>query len=172
VYDAAVRTARTLPAVLLLLLLPALAGCVERRFAVHSSPEGARVLINGRPEGVTPLVLPFTHYGTVRVEAEPYDEDGDGLPEYRGLVVHHGLSAPWYQWFPVDFFSDNLWPWTLLDSHEVVLVLEPTQKPDSEREIEAMKAEVGPLKDRAGRARAEAEAEAEDRPPPPGGGGK
>src|SRR3970040_2347956 len=115
-YDPPVR--RVLLAVLLLLLALPLGGCVERKFLIRSWPEGARVLVNGTPVGATPVEIPFDHYGTVRLEALAVDADGDGWADYRPLTVAHELSAPWYQWFPFDFFSDNLWPGTLVVRRE------------------------------------------------------
>ncbi len=62
-----------LPLLLLALLL--LAGCVERRIKVTSSPAGARVWINDQQVGTTPLETRFTFYGgyDVRIELEGYE---------------------------------------------------------------------------------------------------
>jgi hypothetical protein len=78
---------------LLLALSLALPGCVERTFVIRSEPEGARVRINGVLQGVTPLEIPFDHYGTVRLEAEPMDLDGDGFAEYAGVSTPPGTSG-------------------------------------------------------------------------------
>lgn len=117
-------TARALLLVALALALPA-AGCVERKFLIRSEPAGAEVRVNGMRVGRTPVEIPFDHYGVVRLEADPVDLDGDGYPEYEGFSEPFPLDAPWYQWFPVEFFSDNLWPGTLVDRHSALLVLKP-----------------------------------------------
>ncbi len=157
----------------LLLALP-LSGCVERRFILRTEPEGARVTVNGIYAGTSPVDLPFDHYGRVRVEVEPYDADGNRFAEWRGIVTSHDLAAPWYEWFPLDFFSDNLVPWMVVDLHELTLRLEPAPDPErvTDREIEGLKAEAGELRIRAGRKRVEAEAEAPPPAPAPEGKGK
>jgi len=76
-----------------ILLIPALAGCVEREFYIRSDPPGALVFLDGVPRGSTPLKIPFEHYGEREVELR--------LASY---AVHHeriGISPPWYQVFPL-----------------------------------------------------------------------
>lgn len=136
----------------LLLALP-LAGCVERKFLVRSDPPGALVRINGVPAGRTPLEIPFIHYGVVRLEAAPVDVDGDGFPEYEGFSEPFDLRPPWYQWFPLDFFSDNLWPATLRDRHEVILVLRPALDPMEQADEAEMRKRLPGLRIRAQRER-------------------
>jgi len=140
-----------------LLALP-LMGCVERKFMIRSDPEGARVRVNGVVRGTTPLEIPFKDYGVVRLEAEPMDLDGDGFPELSGLVGPFELDAPWYQWFPFDFFSDNLWPGTLQVRREACLVLGNALDPDSEADTRTMKEKIPGIRIRAEKMRFEEEA--------------
>lgn len=121
--------------------------------------------MNGVPLGATPLEMAFLHYGTVRVEAEPLDVDEDGSPDTRRVVTEVDLSAPWYQWPGIDFFADNLWPWTVTDLHEAVIVLPPGPDPDEKEGQEELRRLEGELRARARDARREAEGAA-------GGGGK
>ncbi len=155
--------ARPLPPALPLLLAAAVAasGCVEPMLRIRSEPSGIPVTMNGRPVGTTPVDVPFPHYGTVRLETPATDLDGDGWPEVRRHVALVDLSAPWYQWFPLDFFSDNLIPWTVTDVHEARLLPEVAAPPAGEgEEYEALKREAGELEVRGGKAREEAEGEA------------
>ena len=155
-YNPAVRIPSA-PLLALLLSLP-IAGCVERKFLIRSEPEGARVRVNGVYRGTTPVEIPFNDYGVVRLEAEPMDLDGDGFAEYGGLTSPFELEAPWYQWFPFDFFSDNLWPGTLHVRRETLLVLETALNPMSDADAEAMKRRIPRLRIRADRERFEEEA--------------
>lgn len=153
------------PARLAPLLLAALAaaGCVERKMLLRSDPPGLEVSVNGAPAGRTPVEVPFTWYGTVRVETGPADLDGDGMPEVRRFTTGADLAVPWFERFPLDFFSENLLPFTITDTHEVTLrpeVLEtPVTDAELDRWIEERKREAGDLKVRAGKAAAEAEAD-------------
>lgn len=161
----------------LLLALP-LGGCVERRFLLRTEPEGARVMVNGVFAGVTPVDMTFEHYGKVRIEVEPMAEEGGAFADWRRLVTAHDLRAPWYEWFPLDFFSDNLLPWTIVDRHEATFRLQPAPDPDrmTEEELkemtEEMKRLARELRIRAGKSRTEAEVEAPPPVPPAEGKGK
>ena len=125
---------------------------------IRSEPEGARVRVNGVLRGVTPLEIPFNDYGVVRLETEPLDVDGSGFPDFEGVRTPFPLSPPWYQWFPFDFVSDNLWPGTLHVHREVCIVLPVALDPDSEADYQAMKAKVPGIRIRAEKMRVEEEA--------------
>lgn len=68
--------ARRGAAVLILLCVGALAaGCSTRRtLTIASRPSGARVWVDGTDRGMTPIAVPFVHYGRfhVRLEKEGY----------------------------------------------------------------------------------------------------
>jgi PEGA domain len=97
---------------LLLLFFAALtSGCVDRRFIIESDPPGAIVYVNGKLVGATPADLPFTYYGTYRFV---FVRDG-----YETLTVDECISPPWYEYFPLDFFAENLLPYTLRDVHDI-----------------------------------------------------
>jgi hypothetical protein len=84
-----------------------LAGCVERRFVIESDPPGALVLMNGQPIGATPVDGHFLFYGKYNFTLI---KDG-----YETLQVEERFDAPWYQYFPLDFFSENLYPGRIED---------------------------------------------------------
>jgi hypothetical protein len=146
--------------VLLLAAAGAAAGCVERTLRIRSEPPGLDVTLNGRPVGTTPVEVPFSWYGTVRLETPPTDLDGDGWPEVRRHVALVDLPMPWYQWFPFDFFTDNLVPVTIHDEHEAWVLPLVRGEPSTEEGLEEMRREARELKVRAEKARVEAEVEA------------
>jgi hypothetical protein len=88
-----------------------LAGCVERRFIVTTDPPGAIVFderdtpMGGR--GASPTGQSFVYYGTYqfKVIAEGYET----------LIVREKVNAPIYEWFLLDFISENVIPWTIRD---------------------------------------------------------
>ncbi len=94
-------------------------GCVDRRFVVETDPPGAIVYVNGYRVGATPCDVPFTYYGTYHFE---FQRDG-----YQTLVVNECVKAPWYEYFPLEFFSENLLPYTLRDIRPIRKPLEPLQ---------------------------------------------
>lgn len=82
-------------------------GCVERRFVIESDPPGALVLMNGQPLGATPVDGHFVYYGTYNFTLI---KDG-----YETLQVEERFRTPWYQYFPLDFVSENLYPGKIED---------------------------------------------------------
>ena len=85
--------------VLASILTLGLTGCVQRRLVVRSQPEGAFVTIDNQPVGPTPLPVPFTYYGTREIQLE---KDG-----YKTVKVRERIRPPWFEKFPVSFFSNN-----------------------------------------------------------------
>jgi hypothetical protein len=112
------------------------AGCVERKMLVRSDPPGAAVTLNRvqTPEGVTPLEVPFDHYGTWHLALRR-----EGYRDYEGAA---DLSAPWWGYTPFDLFTDLLWPFTIEDHREVAVTLTPLPEPRPLEEIRARHAEV------------------------------
>jgi len=92
-------------------------GCVERTLQIRSNPSKARVFLDEKEIGETPLTLRFHFYRTSQIRLVK-----DGYLTHRGDVA---LSAPWYEWFPLDFFSEILLPFTIHDRHQYVAALEP-----------------------------------------------
>ncbi|HYV34376.1 MAG TPA: PEGA domain-containing protein [Gemmataceae bacterium] len=89
----------------------ATSGCVDRRFVIESDPPGAVVYMNDKRIGVTPMDQQFIYSGKYRFE---FVRDG-----YETVVVDEQVRSPWYEWFPIEFVAENLWPWTI---HEKVYI--------------------------------------------------
>ena len=100
---------------LLLALLAGLSGCIQRTLTINSEPQGARVFINRREVGETPLNLAFTHYGSHDILLLL-----KGYAPYRGVLV---LKAPGWAVFPLDAFTEALCPARLKDAREFTITL-------------------------------------------------
>ena len=102
----------------LLLAVPLLlCGCVQRTLVIESEPPGAEVWMDGEKSGVTPLRLPFSHYGGREITLTK-----GGYALEKGV---HAVKAPWYEHFPIDFLAENAWPWTLVDERKFAFTLKP-----------------------------------------------
>ncbi|MHC4922731.1 MAG: hypothetical protein ACYTG4_01455, partial [Planctomycetota bacterium] len=126
-------------------------------------PPGAMVRVNGVPAGPSPVEIPFTWYGTVRLETDALDTDNDGLADFRPTVMPLDLVTPWYEWFPLDFFSENLVPWTIVDEHETLVVLEPSAALD-DRGVDALREKAADVLQRAEKRRAAGPGKGGDEP--------
>jgi len=102
---------------LVLFVLFSQIGCVSRRLMVQSNPHGAMVWAEGREIGYTPTAVDFTYYGTRELT---FIKDG-----YETTTRMVPVRAPWYQWFGVDFFTENLMPFRVTDRQSVNVDLQP-----------------------------------------------
>jgi hypothetical protein len=102
-----------------------LTGCVERKYVITSDPPGALVLRNGQPIGVTPVDDHFIYYGNYKFTLI---KDG-----YQTLQVDQEITTPWYQYFPIDFASENLVPCQISDMRRFHYVMEPVQAPQTDQ---------------------------------------
>lgn len=92
-------------------------GCIHRRMTIQSTPPGALVMLDGQEIGYTPVSTDFTYYGTREVKLI---KDG-----YETLTIDQHVSTPWYQQFPLDFFSDNLQGTKQTDRRYYTYLLQP-----------------------------------------------
>jgi len=99
-------------------LLGAATGCVQRRMTIRSSPPGALVYVDDYQIGTTPVSTDFIYYGTRKIRLV---KDG-----YETLTVRQPFPTPWYEYFPLDFVTENLWPWEIRDERVVDLALTTT----------------------------------------------
>ena len=98
-------------------LLGESAGCVERRMTIRSNPDGAMVYIDDYPIGTTPVSVSYIYYGTRKIRLI---KDG-----YETMTVYQPMPTPWYEWFGVDFFSENVWPGKIRDERSFNYQLSP-----------------------------------------------
>jgi len=113
--------------------LLAATGCVERYLKVETEPIGAHIYINGEDAGVSPVERRFTYYGTVRIDAH--------LEKQPGVTQFVELSPPWYEYFPLDLFSELFDPVTHVDRHSVAIAFpEIAAEPATGREDEVRRA--------------------------------
>lgn len=92
-------------------------GCVQRRMTVRSNPPGALVYVDDYQIGTTPVSTDFVYYGTRKIRLI---KDG-----YDTLTVQQPFPVPWYEIFPLDFVTKNLWPWEIRDERVVDLAMVP-----------------------------------------------
>ncbi len=103
-------------------VLAMLSGCVERRFIVNSEPTGAKVYVNGKPMGFTPVDVPFVYYGTYLITLE--------YPGYQTKFIEERISAPIYAFPPGDFIVESLYPGKISDVRQFDYTLEPMPRPN------------------------------------------
>ncbi|MBU6276294.1 MAG: PEGA domain-containing protein [Planctomycetes bacterium] len=109
--------ARALAAAAVLGLLAGAGGCVQRRMTIRSTPPGALVYVDDYQLGQAPVSTDFIYYGTRKIRLV---KDG-----YETLTVRQPFPHPWYQVFPLDFVTENLWPWEIRDERVVDLTMVP-----------------------------------------------
>jgi hypothetical protein len=96
------------------------AGCVERRMVLITEPAGAIVYDEKNdPIGAGPVDKPFTYYGKYQFRIA---KDG-----YETQIIDQPVRAPWYEFPGLDFFSENLIPWTIRDVRYYRYALQPSQ---------------------------------------------
>jgi hypothetical protein len=83
---------------------------------VESDPPGATLRIDDRVVGVTPYHESFSDYGTRRITLYKA-----GYHSRSDVVT---ISPPWYARFPLDFFSEIVFPFGWKDPHGYVLKLD------------------------------------------------
>ncbi len=105
-----------------------IAGCVERRFIVRAAPMGTRVVVDGEDWGPTPQSLDFVFYGTHEFILKK--------PGYETLRVTEEIDAPVWQYFPIDFFAEFLYPGTLVDERIYTYALTPVQTNATREDVE------------------------------------
>jgi hypothetical protein len=92
-------------------------GCVQRRMTIRSNPPGALVYVDDYQIGTTPISHDFVYYGTRKIRLV---KDG-----YETLTVRQPFPTPWYEYFPLDFVTENVIPWEVRDERVVELAMQP-----------------------------------------------
>ncbi len=84
-------------------------GCLRRRMTINSNPPGATVYVDGRQIGKTPVSTDFTYYGTRNIRLE--------MDNYQTMVVKQKVAPPWYEFPPLDFFTETFSANEIKDHH-------------------------------------------------------
>ncbi len=92
-------------------------GAVRRRLNVQSNPAGALVYVDNQQIGTTPCSVDFTYYGTREIRLIK--------PGFETLTVNQPIPAPWYEYVPLDFVSENLLFTKVRDNRTVTYNLAP-----------------------------------------------
>ena len=96
-------------------------GCVERRMTIRTNVDsqgGALVSIDDQEVGYSPVSTGFTYYADREIRLI---KDG-----HETVTVIQPVKAPWWDSLLVEFFVENLWPFTLRDDREFRYDLPPT----------------------------------------------
>jgi hypothetical protein len=109
-------------------------GCVRRTLTITTEPPQALVYLNDEEIGRSDVSTDFTWYGDYDVVIR---KEG-----YKTLTTHHEVEAPWYQYVPIDFFVEVLWPWWIEDHHHAHFVLEPAEVAATEEERAAQRTDL------------------------------
>jgi hypothetical protein len=113
-----VRRRQPLGRLLLCALVMVLAtGCVQRRMTIRSNPPGALVYIDNYEIGTTPVSVDYIYYGTREIRLI---KDG-----FETLKVNQWIPPPWYDIFPLDFFTENIVPFEIRDARTLDFQLSP-----------------------------------------------
>ncbi len=111
-------------------------GCVTRTITVKTNPSHAKVYVDDKFVGESPITIPFTYYGTRKVMVEKRDADGKLL--YQRKTVFEKIKTPAYEVFPLDFFSELIWPGNIKDNHVLsydLVELEPLSKKEQQKKV-------------------------------------
>ncbi len=100
-----------------LLLFALVAGCVYREIEIMTRPPGARVEFDGQVlEQKSPVRFPFYWYGSHEIVVQK--------PGYFRERLRIHIAPPWYEQFPIDLFTELLWPGQLYIIHSYPLALD------------------------------------------------
>ena len=100
-----------------LLFVASTTGCVRRRMTVRTNPPGALISVDNQIIGTSPAATSFTYYGTREIRIE---RDG-----YRTETIRRKLNPPWYEYPPLDFITETLWPFEVRDERVIDVELVP-----------------------------------------------
>lgn len=119
------RTWRFLALATLPTLLVSGLGCVDRRFVVTTNVPGAQVYLDDQPVGASPADGRWDYAGYYKFTAV--------APGYEPTVQRIRFRPKWFEYPPLDFFAEVLWPFRIEDVRHVELELFPARpvNPDS-----------------------------------------
>jgi len=95
-------------------------GCVERRMTIRTNVDkqgGALAIIDNREIGTTPVSTALTYYADREIRLI---KDG-----HETVTLIQPIPAPWWDSLLLEFFVENLWPFTIRDEREFHYDLPP-----------------------------------------------
>ncbi len=110
-----IKVIRGFPFLALIAVIFISAGCVTRTITVKTNPSNASVYIDDKLVGESPVSVPFTYYGTRKIMIERRNDD-EKLTHER-ITSFEKIKTPVYEFFPLDFVSELVWPRELKDEH-------------------------------------------------------
>ncbi len=131
-----IKTMRSFLLLVLVVIIFVSAGCVTRSITVQTNPSNALVYIDDRIVGESPVTIPFTFYGTRKIMIEKRDDD-EKLTHER-TTSYEKIKAPICQIFPLDFFSEIVWPGKIEDEHILtydLVELEPLTTKEKQKQV-------------------------------------
>ena len=99
-------------------------GCVRRTMKITTEPPSALVYLNDQEIGRSEVNIDFLWYGDYDVVIR---KEG-----YETLKTNWVVKRPWYQYIPLDFFFEVLWPGKIVDARHQHFELSPQQLPTPE----------------------------------------
>lgn len=115
--------------VLLLLLFSfAATGCVRRTMKITTSPPDALVFVNDQEVGRSDVSTDFLWYGDYDIVIR---KDG-----FETLQTNWQINEPWFQFIPLDFFFEVIWPGELHDVRTAHYELQAKQEISREALLE------------------------------------
>jgi len=127
-------------ALVAVVVLATLAGCVRRTMTITTEPPQALVFLNDQEVGRSEVSTDFLWYGDYDVVIR--------MEGYKTLKTHWKIDPPWYQILPFDFFAEVLWPGRIHDQHFASFELEPQEYPASPelaQRAEELRRQVSPI---------------------------
>jgi len=106
------------------LLLITAVGCVDRRFIVTTNVPGAQVYMDDKPVGASPADGRWDYSGYYKFTAV--------APGYEPTVQRIRFRPRWYEYPPLDFIAEVLYPFRIEDVREVQLELYPVRPVNQE----------------------------------------
>jgi len=103
-------------------------GCVRRTMTITTEPPGALIYLNDQEIGRSEVTTDFLWYGDYDVVIR---KEG-----FETLETHWLVKPPWYQYPPIDFFAEVLWPTRIHDRHDRHFVLNPRNLPSTQEVID------------------------------------
>ena len=127
---------KSLRFLILVIVLFLFSGCVTRTITIKTNPSNALVYVDNELVGESPVEIPFTYYGTRKITIEKRDADGKLI--YERKIVLEKIKRPVYEMFPLDFFSENLWPFGIQDNHILnydLVELKPLSRKEQQKRV-------------------------------------